>query len=103
MARSDRAWVWEWTVSSRCTRTTTAARPRSGSVMRASRASQSHDTTRAFDCLLERGHLIVELLLVNNFQDLADARSRFHAELEHVTAEQHRRRRTMPHAERARA
>src|SRR3954468_5893875 len=103
MARSDRAWVWDWSASSRYTRRRTEGGQRSAPAMSALRASQSHDTTRAFDCLLERGHLIVELLLVNNFQDLADARSRFHPELEHVTAEQNRRRRPMLDAERARA
>src|SRR5262249_8527414 len=60
-------------------------------------------TTRAFDRLLERGHLIVELLFVHQLQHFADARSRFHPELEHVAAEQNRRRRPMLDAERSRA
>src|SRR3954447_20190844 len=103
MARSDRAWVSDWSASSRYRRRRTEAGQRSPPAMSALRASQSHDTTRAFDRLLERGHLIVELLLVDDFQDLADARSGFHPELEHMTAEQNRRRRPMLDAERARA
>src|SRR4051812_20838366 len=99
MARSDRASAWEWKASSRCTRRTTEAGRRSASARSASRASRSHDTTRALNRLLERSHLVVELLLVDNFQDLADARSRFHSELEHMTAEQDWRRRTMLDAE----
>src|SRR4051794_38112981 len=103
MERSDPASVSDWTASSRCTRRTTEAGQRSAPAMSGVRASQSHDTTRAFDGLLERSHLIVELLLVNNFQDLADPRSRFDAELEHMTAEQNRCWRAMLDAERARA
>src|SRR5689334_21021334 len=103
MARSDQAWALARTASFHCTSRATRAAQRWVPAMSGVRASQSHDTTRAFDRLLQRRHLIVELLLVDDFQDLAHARSRFHPELEHVTAEQHRRRRPMFDAERARA
>src|SRR5262249_10561117 len=65
--------------------------------------SQPGDPTRAFDRLFERGHLVVELLLVDDLQHLADAWPRFHPELEHVAAEQNRRRRFVLDPERARA
>src|SRR5262249_54153333 len=58
---------------------------------------------RAVDRGFERRDRSIELLLVHGFQDLADARARADAQLEHVPSEQNRFRRSFVRADRARA
>src|SRR5439155_17939736 len=58
---------------------------------------------RGLDRFVEVGDPSIHLQLVDDFQDLADARAGLHAELEQMPPEQNRRGRTMLDAERSRA